>query len=221
MNHPHDKHHVESRDGFSAYLIQDVDCTSPRDYDGNLLTIVGWHDRRNIGDEQWRRSSNIGEQIKAIQARKDVVFFSFLSAHEHGDITIWLGRADEGPAGTNCQWDSGQVGIVYMTRESVRDAMGWKNLNVKRRAMLREQAVIEVQEYDRWLRGDCYGVVIEIGEAVDSDDADREHEGEEVDSCWGFIGHDYATEEAKRMLTDAIASAERKRLKDMEDHDDA
>lgn len=36
----------------------------------------------------------------------------------------------------------------------------------------------EVQVYDYYICGDVYGFVIE-------------KDGEQIDSCWGFYGHDY------------------------------
>lgn len=53
----------------------------------------------------------------------------------------------------------------------------------------REQAVknleCEIEEYSAWCTGDVYGYVIE------------DENGNELDSCWGFYGQDYAIESAR------------------------
>ena len=43
----------------------------------------------------------------------------------------------------------------------------------------------EIEEYAAWATGDCYGYVIE------------DENGDELDSCWGFYGMEYAKEEAE------------------------
>ena len=43
-----------------------------------------------------------------------------------------------------------------------------------------------MEEYGKYVDGDCWGYVI------------QDEEGEDVDSCWGFIGLEYAEEEANR-----------------------
>jgi len=45
----------------------------------------------------------------------------------------------------------------------------------------------EVKEYEQWMQGDVYGYVVE-------------HDGEVLDSCWGYIGDtEYPMEEARRV----------------------
>lgn len=226
-----DHHHVETRDGFTAYLVQDTDCESPREHD-NLTVMVGWHRRQWIGDytrtgnhggeHQWGHDDpeTIRERIADLRKRQhvhgpeQVVFLSTLGCYEHSGTTVWLGGQFDGPPGTQCQWDSGVVGLVYITRARVLEIMGWKQLTKARLAKLAEYAEGEVKEYARWMEGDCYGVVIEAGDE-DDDDA------EQVDSCWGFIGSDYATEEAQRMLQEQIDAVERKRQQQIEEADNA
>jgi hypothetical protein len=58
----------------------------------------------------------------------------------------------------------------------------------QRRAAVLNNLRSFVEEYDKWMRGDCYGYTITVGD-------------EEQDSCWGFIGYDYAKEEATERAT--------------------
>jgi hypothetical protein len=43
----------------------------------------------------------------------------------------------------------------------------------------------EIEEYAAWATGDCYGYVIE------------DENGDELDSCWGFYGMEYAKDQAE------------------------
>ena len=78
----------------------------------------------------------------------------------------------------NNYWDAGKVGIIYVTDEEVR-----KNYNVKRiSAKLREKVIehlkAEVKTYDQYISGDVYGYTVE------------DKDGNQIDSCCGFYGHD-------------------------------
>ena len=73
----------------------------------------------------------------------------------------------------SCPWDSGQVGWIYCTPDAISKNFG--NLskeNIEKAISILEA---EVKCYDRFLCGDCYGFRLYEG-------------GEELDSCWGFLG---------------------------------
>jgi len=59
------------------------------------------------------------------------------------------------------------------------------------RAAARQEAIrcatSAVEEYNKWLSGDCWGVCI--------DTFDEDGEPNDNDSCWGYIGQEYAEEE--------------------------
>lgn len=60
----------------------------------------------------------------------------------------------------------------------------------------REIARDALEEYNNWLSGDCYGVVAAVFSRKGEGD-DSEWEFVESDECWGYIGSDYAIEEAE------------------------
>ena len=69
-----------------------------------------------------------------------------------------------------------------------------------RRDVLYKDAVGVIEEYEKWCNGECYGYVIENAS------------GEELDSCWGFIGEEYAKESAIE-AADRCAKEEAERTK--------
>lgn len=73
----------------------------------------------------------------------------------------------------HAEWDSGQVGYIYANGEDILKAYG--EINCK--SVQKAEAVLEaeVKCYDMYLRGECYGFRLY-------------EDGEEADSCWGFLG---------------------------------
>ena len=106
----------------------------------------------------------------------DVIASLPLYLYDHSGITM-------STSPFSCPWDSGCVGLIYIAKA---DADEWINADgtYDTEAML---AILEseVKEYDQYLTGDVWGYTI-------TDD-----DGEEIDSCWGFYGHDYCEAEAK------------------------
>lgn len=85
----------------------------------------------------------------------------------------------------HCPWDSGQFGVVYVTREDVRKEYGVKRISPQLKARVLDVLKAEVDEYGKWANGEVYGFRV-----LDED-------GEEEDSCWGHIGLEWAIEAAK------------------------
>lgn len=54
-----------------------------------------------------------------------------------------------------------------------------------------------LEEYVKWARGECYGIVVET---YTRDDAESEWELADSDHCWGFIGMKYAEKECKDLF---------------------
>ncbi len=66
-----------------------------------------------------------------------------------------------------------------------------------------------IEEYNAWLSGDCHGYrVFQAVRGADSEEL--EIVGDELESCWGFIGSEYAQEELKSAV---IGAAERLKAK--------
>lgn len=62
------------------------------------------------------------------------------------------------------------------------------------------------EEYTPWLNGDCYGFVVATFENIAEVGDDPEWEFVSSDECWGFIGSDYAMEEAHSSAKHAAES---------------
>jgi hypothetical protein len=154
-------------------LFYDEDTESPRQWD-NLGEMVCFHRRYSLGDKHTFRSP---EEVEEFLSKTPHVALP-LYLYDHSGITM-------STSPFSCPWDSGRVGIIYVTLAQLRT-----EYNVKRiTKTVREKAIkvlqSEVEEYDRFIRGEVYRYEI------------LDENGEEVDSCGGFIGLDYAIEAAR------------------------
>jgi hypothetical protein len=167
-------------------IFYDTDPQSPRDWD-NLGTIVAWHRRYKLGDEQPK------EDPKEYRSKlpKDVILLP-VYLYDHSGITI-------NTTGFSCPWDSGQVGFIYVTRERIRQEYSCKRISKKRLESVKRHLDAEIETYDTYLRGEVYGYVREGKDYS------------EVDSCWGFFGEhkdsgilDELSEEDRKKVLDAL-----------------
>lgn len=109
--------------------------------------------------------------------------------YEHSGITLSTTSFN------NC-WDSGQVGWIYTDKEAILSHGGKLQNNKGRLIKITErnwkEAAVqflegEVKEYDMYLQGEVYGIVIEEYDL-------NSEEFEEIDSCWGFYDDGYDEE---------------------------
>jgi len=200
--------------GLTVKIHHDTDPVNPiKDYDV-LSTLLCWHRRYDLGHERIeqmtakeviRRYRNVGEKVLAILP---------LYLYDHSGITM-------NTTGFSCGWDSGQVGWAVVTRTSA-EAMGCVGVHHNHvrnadgthtavedgtwdKARLEEGIRQDVESYDHYLTGECYGYVIEG------------RDGDELASCWGFLGdmESNCVEEAKSAtigLEDPAVVADREEL---------
>jgi hypothetical protein len=105
-------------------------------------------------------------------------------------VTTWDGDYNELP---KALWVADKC-----VEENIRAALGdveptYESLH----ALAVEYAKGVLEEYEKWLEGDCYGCVVEVFDATkDEDYGTREFAAidSEQDACWGHIGYEYAKE---------------------------
>lgn len=167
-------------------IIQDESPESPRTWD-NLGTMVCSHNRYDLGDKHNYRFNdyqNWDDLEKAIIKNEKVGAILPLYLYDHSGITM-------NTTGFGCQWDSGQVGFIYVSKETILKEYGGKIVTKKLKERAEGHLKSEVNTYDQYLTGDVYGYSIfkvENGEE------------EELDSCWGYYGTESCMEEAEGMV---------------------
>ena len=159
--------------GFRIEIVSDDDAPNPaKDWDMVGTMVLSSRCRYDFGH---KTASN--EEIKAlIRDHKTIALPVYM--YDHSGTTI-------NTTGFDCGWDSGQVGIMYCTRKKAVHEFGNKLCTKEVESDAIRAMVGEVKSIDDYLTGNVWGFQI------------FDPEGEEVDSCWGFVGDpDYCLEEA-------------------------
>ena len=185
-------------DNYDLKVWYDDCAESPRDWD-NLGTIVCEHRRYTLGDSQDVDQSIIemlqvvadGDTDKALNyfethtynqcfARIQEKFIVLpVYMYEHSNIALstgsFIGRAQ------HAEWDSGQLGFIYVSKEDVRNE--YKVSRISKQLLKTVKTVLdnEVKLYGHYINGDCYGYTLDKFN-------EETQEWENIDSCGGFIG---------------------------------
>lgn len=126
--------------------IKQDDCygdNNPREH-CNFGTMVCWHTRYNLGDEQPQTTPEFYfEKIKPC-IRLPIYMY------DHSGITIRTSPFSDG-------WDSGQLGWIYVTSEKIKSEFKVKSLNGAIKNKARSILEQEVKLYDQYLRGAVWG----------------------------------------------------------------
>lgn len=171
----------EEYKGYAIKIYQDIDGPDPRaDFD-HIATMVCFHPNYNLGDKNDFSKEDLVEYVK----RKDVLSLP-LYLLDHSGLWLSTDRYACDPGG----WDTSFIGYIVIDYATIRKEYSVKHVtkSVKERAYKLMQA--EVEEYSAYLSGDVFGYVIE------------DPFGDEVDSCWGYIGWDLS---GKDMLKECEA----------------
>lgn len=167
--------HTETYKGYEISIEQDDMAENPREWQDHLGHMVCWHKRYDLGDKHDYDSPD--DFNAEINDNNSIILPLYL--YDHSGITM-------STSPFSCPWDSGQVGFIYITKEDAEE--GWKSLDGWREAA-RQGLQAEVDEYDKYLRGECYffTVLTGIGKT-------------QMDSCGGFLGFDYCLESARESV---------------------
>jgi len=178
-------------------VILDEDPYNPRDND-NLGTMVCFHGRYNLGDKNHGIDHNMfggwGEMSAYIVKKEKVAVILPLYLYDHSGITI-------STSPFSCPWDSGSIGFIFVSKEKVRKEFSRKRMSKKLIQRMKEYLKSEVETYDQYLTGDCYGFRI----------TDTETD-EEMDNCWGYYGEEYCMSEAESVVKYLMKSDEHGQL---------
>ena len=116
--------------------------------------------------------STSDEHLEMVKKDNNVAHAEKIYGYSKGGLT--LSRTP-----FSCAWDSGVFGILTINKEKVREIHGVKRVTKKLIEQLKTYIDSELETFNQWLNGDCYGFRV-VNTITD----------EEEDSCWGFYGDD-------------------------------
>jgi hypothetical protein len=181
---------------YSMEIVIDGDPMSPREM-FNLGTLTCWHKRYHLGDKHsfenphdfvrdlagWKKEglAPFDSLLKRI-AKHTLLLPVYLLDHSG----LQLSLAPFG--GMIGFFDSGQVGYIWATYDSIRHCYGTKRITKKLLTRATDTLKAEIAEYSQYLNGEVYGYEI------------RNPAGESVASCYGFYDKDACEEAARETL---------------------
>jgi hypothetical protein len=154
---------AEEAPGPRVRVVPDDDPESPRTW-SNLGTMACWHRGHNLGDVQPREEP--AEWLKDNAPPGSVVLPLYLL--DHSGLRMKVGAFND-------PWDSGQVGWIVCTPETIRKEHKVQRISKKTRAQVERVLAQEVDTYDDYLSGNVWGFSVDDDPECDA-------------SCWGFFG---------------------------------
>ena len=151
---------------------------NPRNW-SNPTIMYCFSRKYNLGDEHNynREYFNSWEDFKKqLMKDHDILMIKPIYLYDHSGITIKT-------TPFACRWDSGQVGYVFITKDSLKSAYG-DNVKLTDED-LTNLIESDVYEYDHYIRGEVYGYSIIKKVKCECCGSEKE---DIIDSCGGFIG---------------------------------
>lgn len=160
--------------GNTVRIMIDNDPQDPRDWD-NLGRIASWHRRYSFDERDHETLEGFDSQEFTKWLESTNAIYLPLYLYDHSTLAIstqsWIGRAQ------HAEWDSGQIGYIFVSLEEVREEHDWTRVSRKRREQIEKHLTAEVETLNQALTGTVLGYDV------------KDRDGEAVDSCWGFYGY--------------------------------
>jgi hypothetical protein len=192
----------KEKNGFRLSIVQDLNPMNPREEFDHIAKFFFFHRRYNLGDKD---NPYKEADIEGIEGLRDMIVRDFDPAickkvymYDHSGITI-------NTTGFSCPWDSGVIGIAFITKEDLRKNYGKKRITKALLAKAEKLLDGEIKEYDQYLRCDIYGFVLE---SVN----EKGYVTDTIDSCFGFYG-DYI----KEALSEYIGEEHKELIKEVQE----
>lgn len=187
--------HTEKRNGYTINIMPDDTPDNPRDWD-NIGTLVGAHRRMNIFDTELdARTGNlwldflyhIWEEVEQRDGYLDDLtekqLERFSNSVKRRYVSFPYSAYTKGGCrltrGVSSGWDSGLVGISYVSRERMRE----QGLRTYKQAEAAMEA--ELKTFSQYCNGEVYRF-----EVLKNDEL--------VNACGGYFGEEHALAEARQ-----------------------
>jgi len=137
--------------------LDENNYNNPRITQNNLGKMYCWHNKYNLGDKNSYKNSNDFFDDKDLH--KSIFVCAKIYYYEHGGIALSL-------TPFNCQFDSGTVGLIFATKDSVIDRYGNDFLKDKEKQneikdVVLKDLKLEIEEYGKYLNTEYYEFLIE------------------------------------------------------------
>jgi len=195
---------VEFYRGYKIKIEPDEFNDDPRDWD-NLGTMICFHKRYELGDPTPFTADDFAGWIDLANYLKEevgVVLIFSLYLYDHSSLTIKIGNFYGMLPEGHAEFDSGQVGYIYVTRQDILKAYpSWKHLTAGRLYQVTKVLEAEVDIYNKYLNGEVYLMTI------------TNLSGDHIEDCGGFYDIDDTLAEGRNIIDQDIAGVMAKHIK--------
>jgi len=169
----------------------------PRTDCDNLGSMVMFHKRYNLpneGDYNKNDYNSWGELKKAIIRKEDPAIILPVYMYDHSGVALKVGSFQGLLPQGHTEFDSGQVGFIFISKAKARKEYSWKQITKTRREQLEKYLTGEVEIYSQFLNGDVFGYTV------------LNEEGEEIEADGGssYYGYDHEKSGLMKNAKDAI-----------------
>jgi hypothetical protein len=150
--------------------------------------MVCFHKRYTLGNKTDLKPDMVGsweELYDYLKKEKKAIIILPLYLYDHSGISIKIGSFQGLLPQGHAEFDSGQVGFIYCTKEDL------KRIGITK-ARVKKSLQAEVEVYNQYIQGDIYCLVRET--------YDKNKEQIDYDVCGGYFGY----LEAKKSLETEI-----------------
>lgn len=185
---------TETHHGFKFEIFSDPEPENPREW-CNIGTMICFHRRYTLGDKTDLTSTgfNSWDQLETyLEKNLKAVICLPIYMYDHSGITV-------STSPFSCPWDSGQIGFIYVTKETIKKQTTYrkskkhytdiKRISKKQLNYVKDMLENEVKTYDQYLRGDVYSYTI------------TDPTGQIVDSANGYFGEKECIINVKKFIS--------------------
>lgn len=168
MEHVHERF---EHNGYLVEIVHDEMAENPVLEYEDTVKVVMWHQRYAFGNcNDFQDPEDFELHCKAVKVHRLPLYL-----YDHSGLTV-------STSPFSCNWDSGQVGWVFVTDEDAKENFYPDDKNADEYTYNNVLKNV-VEQLDDYLQGNVWGYRIRKPCRCCGS---TEHS--EVDSCWGFIG---------------------------------
>ena len=169
-------------------LYPDTFADDPRSWDNLCKFALNMRRYDLANDFEWLDFGDyngFSEVLEAVLERENIVAYRAVWGYSHGGLVLSLSRAGQ----FSCRWDSGQVGYIFVTEESMLE--NFPSLSKEEWERQADEWIdAEFETYNAYVKGDVYFYSV-TGDLVE-------------DSCSGFYSAEDAIEHAENEINACI-----------------
>lgn len=174
----HDYIEKEEFRGYTIKLYIDDEAPDPREWSEYTSNMITFHKNYTIGD---RHDWEVTPFKSWLSRNQDNIIQLPVYMYDHSGITI-------STEPFSCPWDSGQIGVIYETKKSIREEFGVKRVTNKLIKTIEDRLRLEVDEYDHYCTGQIFSYTVE------------NPQGDVIESCGNWYDENEAICDAKHSI---------------------